>query len=41
MLSEDFIYCELHNALTDAIDELTIMRLLRHGIERYAAAKIG
>lgn len=41
MLSEDRKYCELHNALTDAIDELEIMRLLNHEIDRYALAKIG
>ncbi|MDR0862579.1 MAG: hypothetical protein LBN30_07410 [Oscillospiraceae bacterium] len=35
MLSDDRSYRELHNALTDAIDELTIMKLLNHGIERY------
>ncbi|MDR0917268.1 MAG: hypothetical protein LBN02_08825 [Oscillospiraceae bacterium] len=35
MLTDDRAYCELHNALTDAIDELTIMKLLNHGIERY------
>jgi hypothetical protein len=41
MLSGDYGYCELHNALTDAIDELEIMRLLRHELDRYASAKIG
>lgn len=41
MLSKDFGYCELHNALTDAIDELEIMRLLNHGLDRYALARIG
>lgn len=34
LLSEDLTYCELHNALTDAIDELEIMRLLSHKISR-------
>ena len=29
MLSDNFEYCELHNALTDAMDELEIMRLLQ------------
>jgi hypothetical protein len=41
MLSEDLVYCELHNALTDAIDELEIMRLLNHGLDKYTLAKIG
>jgi len=41
MLSENFAYRELHNALTDAVDELEIMRLLQHGLDRYALARIG
>jgi hypothetical protein len=41
MLSEDRTYCERHNALTDAIDELEIMRLLNHEFARYASTKIG
>lgn len=41
MLSEDWTYCEMHNALTDAIDELEIMRLLNHELGRYDLAKIG
>ncbi|MDE6433409.1 MAG: hypothetical protein K2L07_04195 [Lachnospiraceae bacterium] len=28
-------YCELHNALTDAVDELRIMKYLRHSIHKY------
>jgi hypothetical protein len=40
MLSKELAYCELHNALTDAIDELTIMKLLNHEIAKYALAKI-
>lgn len=28
-------YCETHNALYDALDELEIMRLLGHGLEAY------
>ena len=40
MLSGDFSYYELHNALTDAIDELEIMRMLGHKIEKYAITKI-
>ena len=35
ILSEDYSYCETHNALLDAVDELTIMRLLGHPIEKY------
>ena len=35
LLSEDLAYCEIHNALTDAIDELEIMRLLNHELCRY------
>lgn len=41
LLSEDLEYCELHNALTDAIDELEIMRLLSHEVGKYAIARIG
>ena len=40
MLSEDLDYCEIHNALTDAIDELTIMRMLNHELGKYALARI-
>jgi DNA polymerase III epsilon subunit-like protein len=40
MLSCDSQYCELHNALTDAVDELTIMRMLNHEIAKYAVARI-
>lgn len=35
MLSKDERYCEQHNALTDAVDELRIMALLEHELERY------
>ena len=35
ILTEDYSYCETHNALLDAVDELTIMRLLGHPIEKY------
>ncbi len=35
LLSEDYTYSELHNALYDAIDELEIMRLLNHALDRY------
>lgn len=41
MLSGDAGYCELHNALTDALDELEIMRLLGVRPERYASAAVG
>ncbi len=41
MLSGDWTYCEMHNALTDAIDELEIMKLLNHELCRYDLAKIG
>lgn len=40
MLSGDPAYCEQHNALTDAVDELSIMRLLGHGAETYVFAEI-
>lgn len=40
MLSEELEYCELHNALTDAMDELTIMKLLDHEMGKYALARI-
>lgn len=41
MLSEDLVYCEMHNALTDAIDELEIIRLLNHELSKYGLARIG
>lgn len=40
MLSEELEYCELHNALTDAMDELTIMKLLNHEMDKYTLARI-
>ncbi len=40
MLSKQRQYRELHNALTDAVDELTIMKLLNHEIGKYALARI-
>ncbi len=40
MLSTDPDYREAHNALTDAVDELHIMRLLGHDLSRYEAARI-
>lgn len=39
MLSRD-IYFEKHNALTDAVDELAIMRMLRHPTEVYEIGRI-
>ena len=41
MLSGDYGYCEMHNALTDAIDELEIMRLMSLELDRYASTRIG
>lgn len=35
LLSNDVMYCEQHNALTDAFDELKIMTLLQHRLDRY------
>ncbi len=35
LLSNDETYCELHNALTDAYDELEIMALLQHKLDKY------
>lgn len=40
MLSGNAEYCEMHNALQDAVDELEIMRMLNFKTERYALAKI-
>ena len=40
MLSEDLEYCEIHNALTDAMDELIIMRMLNNGLDKYALARL-
>lgn len=40
MLSGNTRYHELHNALTDAVDELGIMRMLKHGLNVYSNAKI-
>jgi hypothetical protein len=40
MLSENLEYCEMHNALTDALDELNIMRMLNHEFDKYALARI-
>ncbi|NLC72902.1 MAG: hypothetical protein GX684_03910 [Ruminococcaceae bacterium] len=35
MISSDFEYYELHNALTDAVDELRILKILGHDIGKY------
>lgn len=35
LLSGDTKYCEQHNALTDAFDELKIMALLQHKLDKY------
>lgn len=35
LLSGDYTYRELHHALTDAMDELTLMRLLGHPLDAY------
>lgn len=40
MLRDDKKYSEVHNAYTDAMDELDIVRLLGHGIDEYEAARI-
>lgn len=40
MLSGNARYRELHNALTDAVDELEIMRMLNHKLDVYDNAKI-
>ncbi len=39
LLSGDVTYCEQHNALTDALDELKIMVLLEHGFDSYVKIK--
>lgn len=40
MLSGNARYRELHNALTDSVDELEIMRMLGHDLNVYSNAKI-
>ncbi len=40
LLSENTSYREIHNALTDAMDELEIMRLLDHRLGKYAVARL-
>lgn len=41
MLSGNAGYCELHNALTDALDELEIMQMLGIRLECYSTAMVG
>jgi hypothetical protein len=36
LLSDDYSYCEIHNAVNDAVDELEIMKMLNHEIGKYA-----
>lgn len=38
MISPDKSYCETHNAYLDAIDELSIVRLLNLDLDVYDAA---
>ena len=40
LLSGNSAYCEMHNALQDALDELNIMRMLKREISVYEAARI-
>jgi hypothetical protein len=40
LLSEDLEYCEAHNALTDAMDELMIMKMLNHELVKYSLARM-
>lgn len=40
MLSGNCGYCEVHNAICDAVDELKIIKLLGHAIEKYNCAQI-
>ena len=40
MLGNDDAYSEVHNAVTDAMDELTIMKLLGQSLDTYACAKL-
>ncbi len=40
MLSGNERYCEVHNAVCDAVDELKIVELLGHGPEVYECARI-
>lgn len=40
MLSDDMGYSEMHNALTDAVDELMIMKMLNHELSTYACTRL-
>ena len=40
MLSGDTRYCEIHNAVYDAVDELRIIELLGHELSTYECARI-
>ena len=40
MLSGEKNYREIHNAIYDAVDELRIVELLGHSLEKYDCAKI-
>ena len=40
MLSGDFRYFEVHNAICDAVDELHIMELLGQELEQYGCARL-
>lgn len=41
LLSENRLYCETHNALFDAVDELLIMQMLDLKLDVYDSARIG
>jgi hypothetical protein len=40
LLTGESGYCEVHNAVIDAVDELRIARLLGHGMEVYECARL-
>lgn len=40
LLSGNYRYCEVHNALADARDEMQIMKMMGHGIDVYDIACI-
>jgi len=40
MLSGDYTYCETHNAVLDAMDELKIVELMGHDLEVYEIARL-
>jgi len=40
LLSNNTCYYETHNAVMDAIDELEIMRMLGHGLEKYEVGRV-